>query len=93
MTIFCNYAQRGLKQECKSQIRTNQKSSALVSAAFALLACLNSLLGHFWWLILIVVMGMVIFRFFILKRYRVAHSNSIQINQIGMSDPVFYLRI
>ena len=61
MTIFCNYAQKGLKDGCKGQTKTNgllTLGTSIVGVS-ALLASLNTLFGHFWWLILIVVAGMV----------------------------------
>ena len=61
MTIFCNYAQKGLKDECRGQTKTNgllTLGTSIVGVS-ALLASLNTLFGHFWWLILIVVAGMV----------------------------------
>ena len=69
MNIFCNYADKEQTKECiaasnvphpdANNINDSANKNSMAIAAAAILACLNTLFWHFWWIIPIIIISLV----------------------------------
>jgi len=68
MNIFCNYAEKEQTKECiasvphpvdANNINDSANKNSMAIAAAAILACLNTLFWHFWWIIPIIIISLL----------------------------------